>query len=306
MGRVHPSGLEHKVLPVHVRERQDLRLLVHRDHDDGGVGAGDPPGHLEGPPASGDLHYGVRTPAVGHGAQNLRRILLRGIHDGIRQTVGERELQTRTVGVDHHDGPRSMRTAAHGGAQTGRTGTYDGHHGALLDVPDVGRPVSGRQKVAGEEGLLVGHPVRDGCQAVVRIGDPGVLRLSAVDAASKCPSSRGIGAVVHPSPAAEEALAAVGLHVDGDPVARRYAGDAVADLLHDTYELVPDDGSRNRPGDGTGAYVEVAGAYRCRRDADYCVPGIPDHRPRPLLDLEPASLDEHDGFHERLIGDANI
>ena len=76
---VHSPGFKHKVFAVHLRQRQALVLLVHGDHADHRVGAGDLPGHFKGPFSACGLHHAVRAPAAGK-RQNLRlHIALRGV-----------------------------------------------------------------------------------------------------------------------------------------------------------------------------------------------------------------------------------
>ena len=59
-----------------------------------------------------------------------------------------------------------------------------------------------------------------------------------LDATAKCPAAIGVGAVVHKAVFAEETLAAEGLHIDRNAVARLDISDLGADLLNHANHLV--------------------------------------------------------------------
>ena len=59
---VHPSGLERQVLPLHVRQRQQLGLVIKRHNRHDGIGTGTLPGQFETVLTTGHLQHHVRPP----------------------------------------------------------------------------------------------------------------------------------------------------------------------------------------------------------------------------------------------------
>ena len=146
-----------------------------------------------------------------------------------------------------------------------------------LDLRDVRRPVTGRQQVADEQGLFVADAVWDAVEPAVGVGDADVFGLAAVYAAAERPAAVGVGAVVDPAVLAEEALAAEGLHVHGDPVAGPDLAHLGAHGLHDAHHLVPHGDAGHGARHGAVFYVQVAGADARERDADNGVPVVEQH-----------------------------
>ena len=120
-------------------------------------------------------------------------------------------------------------------------------------------------------------------QAIVRIGNAAVFRLTSVYAASKRPAAVFILAVIHKSPSAEKALPAERLHIDRHPVTG-------ADLLHSTpglhylpHKLMAQNGSRHCPGHRSVFYMDITGAYGCESNFHDRIRGISDNRDIPLF-----------------------
>ena len=151
----------------------------------------------------------------------------------------------------------------------------DDQHGILRpDISDLCGPKAGRQHIAHQQGLLVGHGGGNEIQALVGVGHAHIFRLSAVNAAAQRPSAVGIGAVVDPAMAAEIAFAAEGFHVHGHAVAGLYAGDIRACFLHHSHHFMAYGDAGHGPGHAAVANVQVAGADAGQRDAHDGVPAV--------------------------------
>ena len=93
----------------------------------------------------------------------------------------------------------------------------------------LGSPITRGEDVAGEERLLVRDAIGYYGEARVRVRDADVFGEAAVYAAAEGPAAVGVCAVVHPAVFAEEALAAICLHVHGDALAGLHLRDAAPD-----------------------------------------------------------------------------
>ena len=84
----------------------------------------------------------------------------------------------------------------------------------------------------------------------------------------------GIGAVVHPTVLTKEALAAEGLHVDGDSIARLYGGNSSADFLHHADHLMTHGDARHSARNGAVLDVQIAGANARKGNTHDSIPII--------------------------------
>ena len=104
--------------------------------------------------------------------------------------------------------------------------------------------------------------------------DADVFGEAAVYAAAEGPAAVGVGAVVHPAVFAEEALAAICLHVHGDALAGLHLRDAAPDGLDDADHLVPYRDAGHGARDAPVLDVQVACADARERDANDGVAGL--------------------------------
>ena len=234
---VHPSGLERQVLPVHVRQRQQLGLVIKRHNRHDGIGTGTLPGQSETVLTTGHLQHHVR-PSMGTMAQHkvFTAFGSRHLHPGI---VFAHETQPLLRPFANDD---AMRIFQHDTLQSAypRGACADNQHRVLfLDFRDTRRPKACGQDVAHEQSLLVGHRRGNHIQALVRIRNPDKFGLSSVDAATQSPSAMRVGAVVHVSVSAKEAFPAKYLHVYGHPVARLDRSDFMAYFFHHPDHFMP-------------------------------------------------------------------
>ena len=188
--------------------------------------------------------------------------------------MGLNEGPAVRVGLaDHHQAGLLQQDALQG-AKAGGTGAQQQDGVPGVDLPDIRGPVARGQDISHKEGLLIGDLLGDEVQALIGVGDPDILRLTAVDAAAQGPAAVGVGAVVDPAVLAEEAVAAEGFHVDGDPVPRAHRGDLVANLFHNAHHLVARGDAGHGPGDAAVFDVEITGADAGQGDPDDGVPGV--------------------------------
>ena len=161
------------------------------------------------------------------------------------------------------------------GADSGRAGADDEHRILFGNLRYAGRPKARGKHVAHKERLFVAHRIRNAVQSLVGIRHADVLGLTSVDAATQCPTTIGIGAIVHISVSAKEAFATKGFYVHRNPVAGPDGSDVRAHLLHDAYHFVPHRGSGQgtRTIQGYRAYVTNRWCRCCRvRHACHYVP----------------------------------
>ena len=286
---VHPARLEGEVLAVHIGQRKHLRTVVERHDGDRGIGAGTLPRQAEGVVGSRHLQHHIGTTVVGVRADELRTALrLRQQHVGI---VGLHEGTAFGRLLAHDDTLGALQHRAEQGADARRSGTDDKHGILRRNVRYACRPKAGGQDITHEECLLVRHIIGDAVKPLVGMGHTDKFRLPTVDAAAQSPTSVGVGAVVHIAFLAKETLAAEGLHVHGDAVARTDIGDGTPHLLHHAHNLVAYGDARHGTRHAAMLDVQVAGADAAQGDADNGVVCILQHRFRLVQEAELALLD---------------
>ena len=269
---VHAAGFERQVFPIHLGQGQHLRTVVQGHHRHHGVGTGALPGHTEGLRRAGYLQHRVGA-AVGAVCPHRFQDLLRRSRQDLRKVIAD-EVQPAGVRIADDDLPGPLELYALQGADARGPCADDQNSVLRPDLCDVCRPVAGGQHIAHQKGLQVGDAVGDFVEALVGVGHPDELRLSAVDAAAQRPAAVGVGAVVDPAVLAEEAVPAEGLHVHRHPVAGPDGGDGLAGLLHDAHYLVAHGDAGHRPGYGAVLDVQVAGADTSQGHLDDGVPGV--------------------------------
>ena len=242
-----------------------MRLAVHRDDDDDGVGAGALPCKFECVVAAGDLKDAVRAAAFERFASRFK--FPGREHACVRVVCAYKFAPRRVFFADENLGRRAQLCALQR-AYPRRTRAYYRYGRAALDLGDLCRPISGREDVADKQRVQVVHSVRDERQPIVRHRNARISRLNAVYTAAERPSSVGKSAVVDPAVAAEKAIAAKGLDVDRDAVAGTDFAHRAPDLADNADRFVPD----RYAGDGARHLavfdVKVARAYRRERDFD--------------------------------------
>ena len=150
----------------------------------------------------------------------------------------------------------------------------------MRNVGDPGGPETGGQQVPGEKGLPIRHPIRDFREPLVGVRHPDILCLASIDPAAQGPAAVGIGTVVHIPVAAEEAVPAEGLHIDGNPVAGVKVGNGRAHLFYDAHHFMSQGDAWNRPGDSAVFNMQVTGADAGQGHADDGVPRMLEDRLR--------------------------
>ena len=196
--RVEHAGVEHREHPVHVADHvgvagpQGERLDPHDAHvhlhalgvdADCGHGArlaGQAAGQVERVGVAHGVDGGVHAAALGGLLHGGARVVLGQVDRLGAERLGEREPVRHAVDGDH----------------PGHAGRLGGLHGAQADGPEPehGRGVAGPQPglvdrvparahhVAGEQGHVVGHALRDAAQREVRVRHEHLLRLRALEA----------------------------------------------------------------------------------------------------------------------------
>lgn len=84
----------------------------------------------------------------------------------------------------------------------------------------------------------VGNTIGNAIQSLIGKRNTNIFRLSAIDTASQCPSTIGVGTVIHITVPAEETLSAKGLHIDCHPVTRLHISDFRAGFFNHTHHFV--------------------------------------------------------------------
>lgn len=291
-----------------LRIRQDQKLdkeipVIHGHNGHYRIGPCALPCHAESPVRAGHLYHTVRPtmPAVG---QDEFPAVLRSCDQHLRiHPLYKPSPLRRFLAYDYP--LRGLEHGAQQSAHTGRPGP-DYQHGILFGYVRYLRcPESRGQDVPHEKCLLICHTVRDFRKALVRIRYTYILRLSAVYTASKGPSAQRIGAVVHISVPAEEALSAECLHVDGHPVARNNIVHPASGLLHNAYHLMPHRYAGDRPGDTSVLDMKVTGTDAAQGHLHYCVPLPLQLRHRLVYKLEPPffyiCICQHDSINPMMV-----
>ena len=119
------------------------------------------------------------------------------------------------------------------------------------------------KKVQGENDIgpaSITTTIRDDGETLIRIRNPDIFCLTAVNSTPQCPAAVGIGAVVDISVLAEETCAAEGLHVDRHPVTRFYCGNFRADRFHNANHFVTDRNARDGSWNCAVLNMQVTGA----------------------------------------------
>lgn len=239
------------------------------------------------PPVRGDTSHGIEA-FIG------RYYRYAGILSGDK-------LPPPFVEFTHYDMPWVREHHALQCAQSGGAGSDYQHSVVAGYFRYSGRPEPCGEYVASQQSLPVGHVVGDYGQAVVGMRHSHVFALPAVDAASERPSSVGRCAVVDPSVAAEETLAAEGLDIDRYPVARLYVVYRGSGLFDDADHFVAY--RYARPGFRHAAVqdVQVGRAYARQSDADDRVIVVDYFRDRFVGQFKNSRCGIGQCFHRELV-----
>ena len=184
------------------------------------------------------------------------------------------KVQPDGVGIAHDDLLGRFQPHALKGADTSGPRAKNQHGVSRRDSGDIRSPVACGQHIPHQEGLQVGDAVGNPAQALIGIGDPDILRLSAVDAAAQRPAAVRVGAVVDPAMPAEEACSTEGLHIHRHPVPGLNGGDSGAHLLHDAHHFMAHRDAGDGPGHRAVLDVQIAGADAGQGHPDDGVPVV--------------------------------
>ena len=269
---VHATGLEGQVFSVHIGQGKHLGAVVESHHGDDGIGACTLPRQTEGVVGSCHLEHDVGSAMIATPQHNLPAIL-RLHHLYVRIMFTHKAYSFRRF-LANNDAAGVLEHHAKQGADSGRAGADDEHRILFGNLRYAGRPKARGKHVAHKERLFVSHRIRNAVQSLVGIRHADVLGLTSVDAATQCPTTIGIGAIVHISVSAKEAFATKGFYVHRNPVAGPDGSDVRAHLLHDAYHFVPHRGSGQGTRHATVLDVQIAGADAAERHADNGVAGV--------------------------------
>ena len=273
---VHAACLEGEIFAIHLRQRQDLRLVVQRHHSHNGVGSCALPRQPEGGVRPCHFQHHICPAVVAVGPHKGGAVLrLHGEH--LRVVLAE-ELQAAFVLFAHDDALGAVQHDAQQGADAGRPCAEDQHSILGGDLRDARRPKAGGKDIAHQQRLPVGNAVRDLVQSLICKRHPDIFCLPAIDAAAQRPAAVLVGAVVHKALFAEEALPAEGLHIHSHPVAGLHIGHCAAHFFHDAHHLMAYRDAGHGPGHAAVLDMQIAGT-----DAGKChlyngIPLVLQHR----------------------------
>ena len=233
---VNAARLEGEVLAIHVGQGEHLWLVVEGHDGDDGVGACALPCQLESGGSASHFKHTVGTAMVAVALHEVHTFIGRGEqHIGV--VIFHKSAALFRL-LAHDDALGLLQHGAQQRADAGGACTDDEHGVVGGNFADSSRPESRGEHVAHEKRLLVGHSVGNTVQALRSQWHTHIFGLSAVDAATQCPTAVGRGAVVHKAMLAEETFTAEGLHVHRHTVAHLHALHVGADFLHHAHHFV--------------------------------------------------------------------
>ena len=153
------------------------------------------------------------------------------------------------------------------GANTRRTCT-DNQHGILLgDFRNTCCPKAGSKNIAHKKRLFIGNAVGNFVQPLVSVRHTHKFRLSAVNAAAKCPAAMMIGAIIDKALLAEEAFAAERFYVYRHAVTGLHGFYVSADRFHHAHHFMAHGNSRHNTRYRAMLNMQITGADASQRYA---------------------------------------
>ena len=144
-------------------------------------------------------------------------------------------------------------------ADTRGTRSQYQHRVLRPDLRNPHCPETRSQHIPHKKSLLERDALRNHSQALIRVGNPDILCLSAVNPAAQRPAAVRIGTVIHIASLTEETGPAESLHVDRHPVSRLHLRHFGAHRLHGPHHFMAHCDARHRPGHGSMLNMQIAG-----------------------------------------------
>ena len=250
--------------------------------------------------------FAVGPDPAGQLADRVDRVLLAEVDRLSARAARQREPVCVLVDDDH--AARAEQVGADDREDADRPGAEDDHGVAVGDLRQLGAEVARREDVRDQDRLLVGHLLGQPNQRRVRVRDPRLLGLQAVERAGllraaeeRRPGLRAVrvGAVALGvvTRAAVRAGAAADRRADHHALARLEVAHLRAERLDDADALVAEDRPRLHARHRAADEVQVGAADRARRQADDGVLGVLDLRLGDVVDANVPDPVENDSFH---------
>ena len=275
---VNSSGFESKVLSIHIRQRQYLRLVIKGNHCHHRVRSRTFPCQAESIICPCHFKHYIST-SMCRLLHHKILTVFRFHHHDIRIVSFDKGYPFFRLLADNYF-TRIFQLHTQKSANASRSGPDNQYSIFFLYFRYSRSPISGSQNVTYEKSLFVCNIIRNTVQSHIRMRYTHVACLSAVYAASQGPSSILVFTIIHITVFAEETLTAISFHVHGNTVAQLHIGNFPTNLFNHSYHLMTYGYSWYSTRHTAMLYMKVTSAYTAQSYTHYSVFGIDDMRNR--------------------------
>ena len=119
-----------------------------------------------------------------------------------------------------------------------RSCSYDQYGVFFGNLGDASCPKASGQYITHQQSLFIGYSIGNTIKSLICQWDTHIFRLATIDAASQCPTSIGVSAIIYITILAEETRTAERLYVDGYSVSWFYIGDFRTNFFNHSHHFV--------------------------------------------------------------------